>query len=127
MTACAVGISNNDIHGGDVIDSRDVQYAIEQLTGLPERDEFEDAALASLQALKDAICDALGNNWDDGLLLVRDEYFEEYAEDYARSTEPLERDSWLWNYVDFGNLADDLKSDYRRIDLGGITYYARGY
>jgi hypothetical protein len=123
-------ITNSD----DVIDSRDVIARIEELEA--ERDSFEDgdwaeaspdeaAELASLQALaKDG--ENYADDWQYGATLVRDSYFEQYAEELAADIGAIDpKASWPLNCIDWEAAADQLKIDYTAIDFDGVTYWVR--
>jgi hypothetical protein len=123
-------ITNSD----DVIDSRDVIARIEELEA--ERDSFEDgdwaeaspdeaAELATLQALaKDG--ENYADDWQYGATLVRDSYFEQYAEELAADIGAIDpKASWPLNCIDWEAAADQLKIDYTAIDFDGVTYWVR--
>ena len=131
--------TNND----DVIDSRDVIHWIDSLT-----QEFIDATgtepaetmsvddwthglsqwdaetLAALIALKEEAEDS--PDWEYGETLIRDSYFEDYAEQLAEDTGAIDREaSWPLNRIDWKAAAEDLQEDYFTVQFDGVTYWIR--
>jgi antirestriction protein len=137
-------VSNHD----DVIDSRDVIARIEELTD--EREplaeavtEAEDAdakaeaeeALADwdsdngdeLKALQSLAKDAEGySDWEYGATLIRDSYFQTYAEELADDIGAIPKDiAWPCTCIDWERAARELQMDYSSVDFGGVTYWIR--
>jgi len=139
----------------DIIDSRDVIARIEELAEpeeaskriaeLEEADELSDeeaAELAELRAgdeldddqaeelrmLRELAEEASGyaEDWPHGETLIRDSYFEEYAEQLADDLGAISREAtWPLNHIDWKAAADELKIDYTSVDFGGVTYWIR--
>jgi hypothetical protein len=125
-------ISNRD----DVIDSRDVIARLEELT--EERQALADAddatadleawgaengeELAALHALSD---EASGYaDWTYGASLIRDSYFEEYAQELADDIGAIDRNAnWPLNCIDWKRAARELRMDYRAVEFDGVTYW----
>jgi len=133
----------------DVIDSRDVIARIAELESLrndaqdsreDEMETMEDGTelylsdefgvdeyeeLLKLKALEE---EASGSpDWQYGEGLIRDTYFQEYAEQLAEDIGAINRDAqWPNNYIDWERAADALKSDYMRVDFDGEDYWIRG-
>jgi hypothetical protein len=105
--------SNTD----DVIDSRDVIDAIDDET--VEGDELE--------ALKALAKEAEGSpDWEHGETLIRDSYFESYAQELAEETGMVKgTESWPLNCIDWEEAADQLKQDYFSVDFDGVDYWIR--
>lgn len=130
MTIRTREISNSD----DTIDSRDVIARIEEL-----RSDLESAIGDSDHDSADEIRDELAplekvasdgeslSDWQYGVTLVRDSYFESYARDLAEdmSGEAIRNASWPFNHIDWDAAAEALKIDYTEIDFDGVAYYAR--
>jgi hypothetical protein len=101
----------------DVIDSRDVIAAIDWL----DKDDEDRKALEALAEEAEGSPD-----WTYGETLVRDSYFEEYAEETARDTGMISgTESWPLNCIDWEEAADQLKEDYFSVDFDGVTYWIR--
>lgn len=126
-------ISNRD----NIIDSRDVIARIEELEGelLNEDGEidqdnedgaYRDAAseLGSLQRLADEA--GHSPDWQYGETLIRDSYFEDYAQELAEDIGDIDRDArWPHNCIDWERAARELQMDYSAVDFDGVTYWIR--
>ena len=122
-------ISNMD----DVIDSRDVIARIAELeTDLEgfedksgcEFDELSDE-LASLKALAEQ-CEGYAADWKHGETLVRDSYFQTYAEELAEDIGAIDSNAtWPHNCIDWERAARELRMDYTSVDFDGVTYWIR--
>lgn len=101
----------------DVIDSRDV---IEAIDWLDEDDEDR-------KALEELASEAEGSpDWQHGETLIRDSYFEEYAQELAEDTGFIKgNEGWPLNHIDWEAAADELKNDYFSVDFDGVEYWIR--
>lgn len=123
----------------DIIDSRDVIMAIEQIQEeldeladavsgeRPDTDEYADLR-DELQSLK-AFADQGANNapdWEYGEGCIRDSYFVEYAQQLADDIGAIDaKADWPLSYIDWDAAAEALKMDYTEIDFDGVTYWVR--
>lgn len=137
-----------EIHNGmDVIDSRDVIARIEYLKDEVEslkddakkeaeeaEEEFDEEAFLDdcdeareLKALEDLAEEVSGSpDWTYGETLIRDTYFEEYAEQMAEDIVAIDRNAkWPLNHIDWEAAADELKQDYMSVDFDGEKYWIR--
>lgn len=116
-------ISNSD----DVIDSRDVIERIKELEEIIDDGSPTHAEKEELQALKKLESEAEGSpDWEYGETLVRDSYFEDYAEELARDTGSVDDNAkWPMNHIDWEAAADELKQDYTSVDFDGVDYWIR--
>lgn len=145
-------ISNRD----DSIDSRDVIERIEELedeiarlkegyeTELEEWNEMEledrtddnkpepdadaiteaEEELGILQNLADQ-CDGCGD-WAYGEQLIRDSYFEDYAQEFASDIGAIKNDmQWPCNCIDWEQACRELQMDYTSVDFDGVEYWIR--
>ena len=125
--------SNTD----DVIDSRDVVQAIEDLGDLLEeieepqegekRDWYDDA-IERLQELRDLEAEAsvYAPDWQYGETLVRDSYFRDYAMELAEDIGVLEgADKWPLTHIDWNAAVAELQIDYAQVEFGGVEYWIR--
>lgn len=73
-----------------------------------------------------AWCAAIGGeNWYP-VTLVRDSYFEDYAQELAEELDLVKRDvHWPYNCIDWEQAARELKQDYSSADFDGVTYWYR--
>jgi hypothetical protein len=127
----------------DTINSRDIIARIEELEGEIEQIEEaadeadrdltqdEEAAIEELQAELDTL-QALAkqgqgcSGWKDGVTLIRDTYFEEWAKEYAFEIGALERPlEWPATCIDWADAANELQSDFTSVEFGGETYWVR--
>lgn len=127
-------ISNSD----DIIDSRDVIERIEYLRDeieaaeIPDNDiggpndtmQDEREELARLEALAE---DGEGcADWRHGETLIRESYFEEYAQQLAEDIGAIPNDAqWPCTCIDWEQAARELRMDYSEIDFDGTAYLVR--
>ena len=124
----------------DVIDSRDVIEAIEELQGEIEAkthesdDEADVEEVAELQAELDALlklqeqAEGYCADWRHGEQLIRDSYFETYAEELADDCGMVDRklaSQWPYTCIDWERAARDLQMDYKSVEFDGVTYWIR--
>ena len=115
----------------DVIDSRDVIERIEELEvelevgmedGHSMPDEVEE--LATLKALAEE-----GENspdWPHGEALIRDTYFQEYAQELADDIGMVtDGANWPNNCIDWKQAARELQMDYMSVEFDGVDYWIR--
>lgn len=79
--------------------------------------------LDDLKDLNDAIqaCEDYG-----GDTLILDEYFIEYAKEYAMDIGAIDDDMhWPCNCIDWEAAAEELRSNFTVVEIGGCTYYMR--
>ncbi len=117
----------NEINNSqDVIDSRGIIERIKKLKGTKDEDEREE--LQKLKALNTSLKD---NGFDNevlefGVTLISDDYFEDYAREFAKDIGAISRDTqWPATYIDWTAAAEALQQDYTEIDFDGATYWAR--
>lgn len=132
-------INNDD----DIIDSRDVIARIEELQEMrtawvdwqtgenteentPDpfgREEAEE--LAALEKLAEQ-GESYASDWEHGGTLIRDSYFQEYAERLADDIGAIDKIAgWPLTCIDWEQAARELQSDYTAIDFDGVTYWTR--
>jgi hypothetical protein len=139
-----------DVHNGqDIMDSRDVIKALEEMESERQDllDQIEDAEEAddkidAEKALRDwdedngetfealrAFCEegeGVAEDWIHGATLIRDDYFTEYAQQFAEDIGAINKhQSWPNTCIDWEEAAGELQSDYSSIDFDGVTYWVR--
>lgn len=89
--------------------------------------EWDEENGAELTALKELAAEGEGcSDWNHGETLIRDSYFETYAEELAADIGALDpKAGWPLSYIDWEAAADALKMDYTAIDFDGVTYWVR--
>lgn len=121
----------------DIIDVRDIIARIEELAqdlttysaeahAHPELVE-EHAALCAIMA---DLAGAGGDEQWEGdwypLTLIRDRYFQTYAQELAVDCGDYPKQvRWPYTCIDWELAANELLHDYTRADIGGVTYYFR--
>jgi antirestriction protein len=117
----------------DTIDSRDVIERIEELRSEREdhgdnwaKENPDDAAeLAALESLADE-ASGYAADWGYGEVLVRDSYFQDYAQELAEDCGAVDYDAaWPMNCIDWERAARDLRMDYTAVEFDGVTYWIR--
>ena len=108
-------VSNFD----DVVDSRDIIKRIE------EWDDSDDAE--ELKILKELAEEGEGSpDWNYGESLIRDSYFQEYAQQLAEDCGMTkEGNSWPNRCIDWEQAAEELQQDYMEIDWNGVGFWIR--
>lgn len=116
--------------GTDIIDSRDVIYHVEDLTDQldnAESDDERDEIREQLAPLLALVEEGEGlEDWEYGVALIEDAYFEEYARDFAEDIGAISGDErWPCTHIDWEAAARDLQMDYTPVEYDGRTYWAR--
>lgn len=110
----------------DLIDSRDVIERYRELSTQGEQlteDEYREVhALIELIDQGESLSD-----WEYGVVLVSDAYFEEYAQQFAEDVYGFDSatSQWPMCHIDWEAAADSLRMDYTEIDYDGVTFWAR--
>ena len=65
-------------------------------------------------------------DWTDGETLIRDSYFQDYAEQLADDIGAIDRNAnWPCNCIDWERAASELQNDYSSVDFDGVEYWIR--
>lgn len=83
--------------------------------------------LATLRKLVEEIDQSAGDNARDGVALIRDAYFEEYAQEEASDIygKELRESTWPFCHIDWTAAVEALQQDYSTVDYDGETYWVR--
>lgn len=126
----------------DVLDSRGVIARRDELK--EERDSFnednpqpedkdkdaweiENPEDAEELAKLEAFIEEGSSSWEDGETLIRETYFETYAQELADDIGAIPKGvSWPLTCIDWEQAARELQYDYTGADFDGVTYYFRG-
>jgi antirestriction protein len=127
----------DDMRTADTIDTRDIIDRIAEIESTLEgADETAVDAAAEAAELREEL-DALttfvseydgsfGDSFRDGVTLIADSYFEDYARDLAEDIGALDRKAgWPMDYIDWERAAAALQSDYTSIEIDGTTYWGQ--
>jgi hypothetical protein len=81
---------------------------------------------AALVALAEE-AEGYASDWADGAaVLIRDSYFETYAQELADDIGAINSDaSWPNDCIDWERAARELQMDYTAVDFDGVTYWIR--
>lgn len=128
----------------DLVDA--LQEAQEEYDASKEDGEYGEAEEEALEDAKDALKDwdegydaeelktlkALAEegeaspDWTYGETLIRDSYFETYAQELAEDIGAVPKDlSWPCCHIDWDAACDALQQDYLEVDFDGVTYWIR--
>ena len=112
----------------DVIDSRDV---IERVKELEEReanitDEATEGELEELAKLRTLTEEAASSEWEDGVTLINEDYFEDYAREFASDIGAIQDAmNWPCSCINWERAAEELQMDYTEVDFDGVSYLYR--
>ena len=107
----------------DIIDSRAVDERIDELIEQEGEDPSEELQL--LTALSSDGAD-YSPDWEYGVGLIRDSYFETYAQELAEDIGAIDPNAaWPTYCIDWERAAIELQMDYSCVDFDGITYWVR--
>lgn len=80
--------------------------------------------LKALQALAEEASQS--PDWTYGETLIRDSYFERYAQELADDIGAINKDAtWPNDCIDWERAARELQMDYTQVDFDGVTYWIR--
>ena len=112
----------------DVFDTRDVMARPEYI-----EDSEDDDEKAEAETLKSFLEDVKGCGGDEQwrgdwypASLIRDSYFEEYAQEFAEDIGAIDKE-WRWpaTCIDWEKAARELQMDYPSVEVEGTTYWYR--
>lgn len=123
----------------DLIDVRDVIARFEELeTELDDAHEDSETneALdlrAEFDILKELLEELKGNGGDEDwrgdwypIILVRDSYFRDFAQQEAEDLDLIKANApWPNNCIDWDQAARELQVDYTTVEFDGVTYWYR--
>ncbi len=117
----------NEINNSqDTLDSRDIEERIEELEDdnvIQKLDAEDSTELAILRELRAEVQDN-NTEWSDGVQLIRDSYFVEYAQELAEDIgQTVSAEKWPFNNIDWSSAARELQMDYTEVSFDGIAYW----
>lgn len=135
-------------NGEDIIDSREVIDQIEELKSQREAaiqeptneaeweiepgvgvcsDDWTEEDEEEFQTLRHLAEQGEGyGDWVYGEMLIRDSYFQEYAQELAEDIGAIgQNEQWPLRHIDWEAAADELKQDYMSLDFDGVEYWMR--
>jgi hypothetical protein len=106
-----------------IIYSHEIDRAVEALDANYAHAEDADDYTA-LTDFRDDVMGIFGTEaWETGISFVADNYWETYAETCAKDRYGEAVDSNYWNAALY---ASDLQSEFKKIELDGVTYWTDG-
>ncbi len=98
--------------------------------GIMGLDAEEAEELTNLESLMEDLQGMGGDEQWEGnwypITLIRDSYFEEYAQELAEDCGMVPANAqWPNNCIDWEQAARELQHDYSSIDIGEVTYWTR--
>jgi len=105
----------------------DLKVAKDELEGAKDNLECWDDAdeYESLRVLCDE-GELSSVEWADGVTMIRDSYFEDYAQELAEEIGAINHNlNWPNNCIDWERAANELKQDYTSIEFDGVEYWVR--
>lgn len=114
----------------DIIDTRDLLEREEELqTEIDDEvlDNDGQAELIQLTALLAQVRDYAEDSPEDGVCLIRDSYFETYAQELHDDTRdaPDMVIQWPYTHISWPDAAHELQTDYTSVDYGDVEYWVR--
>lgn len=102
----------------EILDSRTlIEYAADE----DNREDDPDTCAAIDALAGEGILD-----WEYGATLIRDDYFETYAQELAEDIGAIDRDAgWPGSYIDWEAAATALQVDYTSVTFLGHDYWVR--
>lgn len=101
-----------------ILDTRDLA---DELYALLDEHTEDDAN--RLTALRELRAELLGYGWSNGIVLIPEDEFVDYARQFAEDTGIVSTDSWPLNCIDWEQAADELAQDYSIVEFDGLEYY----
>lgn len=99
-----------------------VSDAVISLANWDDSDEAEE--LKILKSLAEECSYSPG--WAYGETLIRDSYFEEYAQELAEDCGMVQRGlGWPNSCIDWAQAARELQQDYTQVEFDNVTYWVR--
>lgn len=111
----------------DLIHRSDVLSDIRELCEILSNDPVQFDQMDELRELHLLLTDgdsATGNRSGTNWTLVRDSYFQQYAENMAFDMGSV-KDAWPFDHIDWARAARALQADYKQVDYDGETYWVR--
>ena len=106
-----------------IVDSRDLIAEMDEMIAARDAgEEFNAERLAEIEQLADAGIE----DWQYGAVLIRDDYFGDYAEQLADDLLLIPDGlSWPLTCIDWEKAARELQYDYTAYEFDGDTYWVR--
>ncbi len=107
------------------IDSRDIIERLEELRNERDADPIGFDEQEELTRLEEFENEQGAVDWEHGEQFIRDDYFEEYAEELVKDCGYIPAEVPSWIAIDWEKTAAAVQQDYSSIEYDGITYWYR--
>jgi len=108
----------------DTVYSTDITERIDWLDSDDDKDDADQEELEKLIAFRKKVNN---NRWEEGLLFIKNSFFEEYAKEFAEETISINcYTNWPFRWIDWKKASNELQTFYTSIKLDGVTYWYRG-
>ena len=114
-----------------IIDSREVEARIDWLEDMLTDAEYKESnpdEVEELQALLDFRDEVGSSEWQHGMSLINEGYFDDYARELAEDIHgaAIRNAEWPFSCIDWEQAAHDLRMDYSSAEYDDTTFYYRG-
>jgi hypothetical protein len=111
----------------NVIDSRAIVTRIDELEAYAEEalEEDEKEELRILRVFKANVEQIASEDFEDGLTLIRDSYFNRYCQEMCSDIGALPKNLPSYIVIDWEATAHNLMADYSVAEFDGVEYYVR--
>ena len=99
----------------------DILFEEEEIQNWKEDWLDEIAEICDIEKIEDE----LGSEFEYGVTLIHEDYFEEYTEELLIDCGYISKDFPSWIEIDWEATANNLKQDYTEVEYQGKTYYGR--
>lgn len=99
------------------------------ITDTGDTQGLDDDEIEELLILEEVDSEVSGytSDWKYGVTLVRDDYFERYAQEFADEIGAIDANAgWPNSCIDWERAARELQMDYISVEIDGTTYWYRG-
>ncbi len=116
----------NEFAGQNMFDSCNIEERINELTTELENETETESSddqteLSELIEFRD---DVSSTDWEDCIVFINEDYFENYARELAEDIGAISRDAdWPTSCIDWGRAAQEVQIDYTSVEFGNTTYY----
>lgn len=109
----------------DEEEQEDLADKLNTATGrLEDWDDFNRANMQDLKELLRLKQEVGADAWDEGLVLINEDYLVRYAQEEAEEQHGAELfNSWPFDYIEWGDAAEALLVDMQSVDYEGETYW----
>lgn len=101
------------------------EEGVECYEDIPENYIYEDGEEFKHIKEIDALERECGDEFEYGLTFIEEDDFTDYCEELCQDLGYISKDFPRWIEIDWGATAQNIKTDYSKMDYQGKTYYFR--